>query len=444
MSLPTPRPSPMMSMMTPGPGKLQPAMGVKCYFRFEPPVCSQYNRSYTSSSSLDANDKLLRALARRVDHCSRELITRKDFAALDEVRDYSGTLKPLRFIVSYQIWLRESGVWMERTYRSYQKIALNMENAKDIILSAHRMIGLFLLQHDKDFIWVDGPIKEEIPPGPELSQPIIGFPTPLTCIPRSRFIETTQTFESFPGYTIELLLSSRCRRRQLRPWEKMVRVNSRQSAPLNLPTAEQVFWKLARRVDEAIEARKIVFEQMHGFCDGLDGTYQCHHYEENAFEMMVAIRNHLGPSFTHLKRNFRTDMILFPHPDNIDCDAFLDTLKPAFAETRDSADNMLQNLNDLELRIVELRGRGWAVARPVTLTLGPSGSYSRRSVQAILDRVETATYYILNGHDVICRITAHKRGHLIMDKTMVAQRDRGLFRRDVPNPEVEKQGLYYH
>ncbi|KAJ2901284.1 hypothetical protein MKZ38_001993 [Zalerion maritima] len=439
-SLDSPRPSTMMTMMM-GSGRVEPAMGVKAYFWFEDPVRAQYNRSYTSSTNFEPNDKILRGLARRIDHCSRELITRKDFTALEDIREYNGTLKPLRYEVTFQIYLRGSGVWTEKSYRSFQKNPLNMENAKEVILSAHRTIGLFLRRHDKDFIWVDGPIKEQLSMGPELSQPLIGFPAPLTCIPRSRFIETTQSFESLPGYTVELLLSSRWRRRQPMPWEKLIRVNSRQCTPLNLPTAEQIFWKLARRVDEAIETRKMVFEEMHKFCDGLDGTYQCHHYEENAFEMMVSISNHLGPAFTHLRRNFRTDMILFPDPENNDCEAFLDALKPVFAESRNNADRMLDNLNDLELRVVELRGRGWAVERPLTLTLGSSGSYSRRSVEAILERVETAIYHILTGNDVICRITAHKRGHLILDKTLLAQRERGIFRRDIPNPEVEKQAF---
>ena len=107
--------------------------------------------------------------------------------------------------------------------------------------------------------------------------------------------------------------------------------------------------------------------------------------------------------------------------EGLACDKFVDDLDAAFKAIRTSADEKMSSMNDLEFRIIELRGRGWTLDEPLLFTVGPTETHSRRSTAAILDRIQTSIADILRRNAISVRMTAYKRGHFILDKTLVAR-----------------------
>ncbi|KAI0022234.1 hypothetical protein F4780DRAFT_208248 [Xylariomycetidae sp. FL0641] len=395
-------------------------LAVHVTLNFEEPLNYSYSRNYEGSPSLQPTDELCDALLRRVDHCSHELITRKDSSALDRTAA-DGRAKELRFELKVQIVRRGSELWSSRSFKSYQRQPLSTDSAKEIILSAHHMVGLFLRSHDEGFVWKDGPVRDD------LAQEQETFPfrpskvQPLSCIPRAFFLEKSQTFEFIPGYSVKLALTSRHHRRRPSEWHKVVEVNSSQTTPLNLPGAEELFFEASHAMEGLFRAERQDFAERHHSCISTGGCKVCRPHEGDSVELKLTVTNNLGPQFDHLERTIRVRTALFSHSQAQDCIAFTDKTRSALEGVRDHVDHLISGMHDLEFRITELRGRGWTLDEPLIFALSPEESHSRRKVEAILDRVQTGVADMLRGNAIAVRMAAYKRGHFILDKTLVAR-----------------------
>ncbi|KAK8056897.1 hypothetical protein PG993_002124 [Apiospora rasikravindrae] len=404
----------------------KPGLSVRVSLRFENPLEFTYSRNYDSSPTLRVTENLCQGLIRRIDHSCYELITRKDPNASAATKG-KGRTKPKRFELTTQI--SQCGeLWATRTYTSYQKEPVTAEAAKEVILSSNRMIGLFLKRHDPDFIWRIGPLHDDLHPLPETQKSPyrIGSIQSLNCVPRSEFIEKSQTFEATPGYKLDLSFSFLNRQGEV-PWQKDVEVSSNQTTPLTLAVAETLFSDASYALEGAVRSRRRHVQEQHAQCRFDAGT--CQHYLEEASEIALKITNNFGPDFDHLARSIQSKLVLFEEYNAQDCVEFVDNLQQAIAEARNSADVAIIETNDLDLKIVELRGSGWALDEPLVFTIPPSTSYSRRSIEAILDRVQTGISDVLRGNAATVRYIAWKRGHLILDKTLVAREPKSPTRR---------------
>ncbi|KAI5923249.1 hypothetical protein F4810DRAFT_720396 [Camillea tinctor] len=396
------------------------SLTVQVTLNFDEPLNYSYSRNYEGSPSLQPTDELCEGLLRRIDHCSQELITRKDSTALERTST-DGSAKPLRFEIHVQIVRARSEVWTSRTFRSYQRLPLGAETAKEIILSAHYMIGLFLRHHDEGFVWKDGPVHDELSQEHETFPYRPGRVQPMLCVPRAYFLEKSQNFESIPGYTIKLSLTSRNHRRKPLEWNETIEVNSSQATPLGLTSAENLFFDTSFAIEGVFRLERKVFEDRHRSCAASDGCKLCRPHDGDGLELKLTVVNNLGPRFDHLERTIRAETNFFSHPKAEDCISFLMSLKTACTEVRDAADSAISRLNDLEFKIIELRARGWTLDEPLLFKLDPSNCYSRRNIEAILDRIQTGVADILRGNAIAVRMTAHKKGHFILDKTLVAR-----------------------
>lgn len=395
-------------------------ISVQLFLTFEDPLEFSCNRCYNSSAEFKPSERLLRGLIRRIDHGSFELITRKDPNATSAIRT-DGRPKLPRFEMTFQI-SQKGSLWATRTYKSYQKDAMNAKSVKEVVLSSHRLIGLFLRRHDPEFVWRDGPIRDELPEDPELSPYRVGGVQTMSCIPRSRFLEKTQTFEAIPGFKISLSITSRSQRREPPEWHKTIELESNQTTPLNLAVAEALFSNASYALEAATRLKRKTIEERHrhscGFISGI-----CQHYEEEATDISLCVTNNLGPKFDHLERTIKSKIVLFGDIESKESIEFFNNVESALGDALETADHTINGTNDFEFRVVELRGRGWNIDEPLVFTLGPSDSYSRRSIQAILDRVQAGVADVLRGNAATVRMSAAKRGHYILDKTLLAPRD---------------------
>ncbi|KAK4136354.1 hypothetical protein BT67DRAFT_416259 [Trichocladium antarcticum] len=404
----------------PGP-PTTPALVVHVEIRFTDPVIrSRYYRSYGSSSSFDPTDRICRGLVRRIERCSEEFLTRKDSGALELCKAGSYERKPQRFEMTFRIMRRGKGEWAERTYRSYQKQPLTVALTKEVILASHRMVGLFLRRHDDQFRWLDCPVSDPDYDGETTAHSRNGPPS-LSSVPRSRFIEATQAFEFVPGYSIELSFRSRNLQRKTPIFERKLNVTSAQAAPLTLFMSEDMLGKALHVVNQGLDMKKRdlgnrVQNQARRDRPGSDN---------DALEIDLRISNNLGPVYTHVHRNVRSRLALFQDDEARDCDHFLDGIKNSLVRLGDGADASINATDDLEFKILELKGVGWTLREPARFALGPLASYGRRTIQAALDRMQTGIGDVIRGHNIAIHINAHKRGHLILDKAIVAHEKRG-------------------
>ncbi|KAM7209079.1 hypothetical protein V8F20_000688 [Naviculisporaceae sp. PSN 640] len=386
----------------------------------DPVIRSRYSRSYTSSQTFEPTNRICNGLLRRIQLCSEELLTRKDSTALDQYKDGTYERKAMRFEITFRIVRRGYGEWAERTFRSYQKQPLTVGLTKDIQLATHRIVGLFLRRYDKNFQWLDGSIVDHSPEAPETALPSSDARLSLLCVPRSRFIEATQSFEFVPGYTIQLSFRSRNPRRALPVFKRTIQVESTQPAPLSLLMSEEIQWRGLEAINRALEDKKRELYNHMGVCQAAD----CPHSDDDALQIELAISNNLG-TLHHVRREIKSHFALFRDPEAKDCEDFLRSIQPSLVEARDNADSQIDKLDDFEFNVVELRGRTWTVRSPLRFTQGPSASYGRRTIQAALDRIQTGIGDVLRGNHVAVHITARKRGHLILDKAIISREKRG-------------------
>ncbi|KAI1333425.1 hypothetical protein F5Y16DRAFT_13678 [Xylariaceae sp. FL0255] len=396
---------------------------VRVTLNFCEPLNYSYSRDYEGSSSLQPTEALCEALLHRFDHCARELITRKDTAASDRTGS-DGLAKPMRYAISVQILRNEFGVetetWASRDFRSFQRLPVGSEDAREIILTAHAMVGLFMRYHDEGFVWKDGPVRDDPSQDQETFPYRPGRVQPLSSIPRSYFLEKKQDFESTPGYTITLSFTSRNHHRNPPDWHDTLEVNSKQSSPLTLAAAESLFFEACYALDGVFRLERRNFEALHKHCTN-SICNNCRHTEGDGIEITLLVKNNLGPQFTSLERTTKASTNLFMQTNGKDCAEFVERVKEALVQVRSDADEKISGINDFDFRITELRGRGWALNEPLVFTLDSRYSLSQRNVVAILDRLQTGVADILRGNAMAVRMTAHKRGHFILDKTLVAR-----------------------
>ncbi|KAK1998577.1 hypothetical protein LX36DRAFT_656391 [Colletotrichum falcatum] len=403
------------------PAPSQPGLAVKVCIKFQPSLDITYERQYQSSHAFVPTDQVCHALVRRLVHCSNELLTRRDSAALERTIPQIGEGKPLRFELIYHICRGGPEPWATKSFRSYQKYPIDKPTAMEIARSTDRIVGSFMKLHDKSFRWMHGSTRERSSSDLELLKPLSN-PVSLLHIPQSRFVDATQDWEFLPGYDITLSFRSRCKSRRQQEWQRTVTLESNQSSPLTLSHGEDMAWVLSTAMQRALDARKMAFDRQHRSCSNrFDLLDECRHSEQNAVHVGFQIRNRLGLDHRHLRRKLDSDLLLFQHPDGLDCDEFLDQLQHAFEAVRDDTDAEMNDMDDLRLTVYQLSGRGWKAEKPFAVCLDSTACYSRRTVKAILDRVQTGIADILGGNDMSITLMVHKRGHLVLDKTLVAR-----------------------
>ncbi|KAJ0162254.1 hypothetical protein CTA2_4853 [Colletotrichum tanaceti] len=395
-------------------------LAVRVCIKFQSSLDLAYERQYQSSHGFEPTDQICQALIRRLTHCSHELLTRRDSTALERTIPQIGEGKPLRFELVYHIYRGGPEPWATKTFKSYQKYPMDRPSAMEIARSTDRIIGSFLKLHDRAFRWMHGRTHERSSSDLEILKPLSN-PVSLLHIPESRFVDTTQDWEFLPGYEITLSFRSRCKSRRQREWQRTITLKSKQSSPLTLSHGEDMAWVLSTAMQRALDARKMAFDRQHRSCNKFDLLDECRHSEQNAVHVGFQIRNQLGLDHRHLRRELDSNLLLFQHPDGLDCQQFLDRLEHAFGAVRDDTDRELSEMDDFRLTVYELSGRGWKAEKPFAVCLDSAACYSRRTVKAILDRVQTSVADILGGNDMSITLMAHKRGHLVLDKTLVAR-----------------------
>lgn len=405
----------------PGDAPLQVHVTAKFH---DPAIRFTYNQSYHSSQSFVPTDRICRGLVRRIQHCSEEGITRKDSDALNATQCLRKGPKPLRFELTFEVARAgHSGIWAQRSFKSYQKHALTTASANEVLRSTHRIIGLFMRRHDKAFEWIDEPARDYFPHKPETFKPSSDGTLNLACVPRSLFIESHQNWEFVSGYSLELIFKSSNPARRQSEIRKTLRVNSKQNTPLNLGLAEDLLWQAHRCLQDVLDQKKSSFDLEHADCDGFDGLpdCDCQHYDENALDIGLRVVNNLGPLYDHLQRSTQSRLRLFTHSTGQDCDEFLHKVQARLIQFRDQTDKKMEKLNDFDFRIAELTGHGWREKNCARFIIDGERNHSRRSTQALLDRIRTGVSDILRGNDVAIRMIAYKRGHLVLDKALIAR-----------------------
>ncbi|KAI1197754.1 hypothetical protein F5X97DRAFT_324180 [Nemania serpens] len=400
------------------------SLSIRVTVQFGEPLNYTHSQDYEGSSLLRPTEELCEALVRRVDHCSKELITRRDSSALDRTGS-DGLAKPLRYEIHLQVLRNEVGTgteaWASRTLRSYQKQPLSTEGAREVILSTHYMVGLFLRHHDEAFVWKDGPVRED--PVQELKT----FPyrpgrvQPLTSIPRSFFIEKQQDFESIPGYTVCFSFTSQDHHRTPPHWHETVEVNSRQLSPLTLTNAENLFLDACYAVDGVFQSQRREFEALRKSCASHSGCRHCRPHDGDGIQMLLSVKNNVGPLFDNLERTTSATVNVLWKDQATDCVEFIENTRAAIVQVCRDIDGSVSRMNDFEFYIIELRGSGWTIDEPLSFTIGPETCLCRRTVESLLDRLQTGVADVLRGNAIAVRMTARKRGHFILHKTLVAR-----------------------
>ncbi|EFX01619.1 pt repeat family protein [Grosmannia clavigera kw1407] len=385
-----------------------------------------YSREYNSSPDFVPSERLCKGLLRRIDHCSRELITRKDVKALLPQRRHGQlcSAKPLRYELRYRIIRQDGSVWADKVYTSYQKQEVTRASTGGVILAIHRIVGLFLCRYDPSFKWAELPtgapsyLFKPQSSGSELSHTAVGNPIPLSCVPEARFLDASQSFEAIPGYSIHFSFRSHSRTRSEVEWKRNITLQSLQTAPLNLPLAEDLLWRSFDSVNNALEGRRAVFFHENAAEDLRDGVDNLS-FDEDALDIELRISNNLGPDYDHLTRSIRSKLGLFQHPDARDCNDFVQSVQNNLLRFRDFADGQIGALPDFDLRVLTLHGLGWYTDAPARFALNHMTTYPRDTIEALLERIQTGITHVLRGSDTSIHIVAHKRGHLVFDEVMV-------------------------
>ncbi|KAF4975907.1 hypothetical protein FZEAL_7380 [Fusarium zealandicum] len=411
-----PRPSSVVLPSTSPSQKItKPGLRVHVQVKFESPIGSEHVRDYEASPQLKASDRLCQALLSRLQHCSTELITRHDSTAVDPLRKPHRDVKPLRYRITYRVE-RDGLVLVEKSLRSFQEYELTHDDAREVIAATDRIVGLFLVRHDPGFQWSESAESESANPESETIRPCTGRPQSTACIPRFRFIHETQSFELAAGYSIELFLRSRCNTRYPENRNASIKIDSRQPSPLTLLLGEELTTRVSNLVIDPVDAWKRKFDKRHKNCVGFEGSGGCSHTEDGALDIMVKVRNHLGPDYTYFSHRIQTSKVLFNDPQGRDFDEFANQVKVKLEKARDMTDKSMRSLDDLTLHVRELRGSNWSVHEPLLVRLDPTITYCRQTIEAVMERLQTGISHVLEHHeDALATITVHKRGHLIFD-----------------------------
>ncbi|KAF4945270.1 hypothetical protein FSARC_14463 [Fusarium sarcochroum] len=410
-----PSPSPSPSTSSPSQKVAKPGLRVHVQVKFETPHGSEHVRDYEASPKLKATDRICQALLSRLQHCSSELITRHDSNALDPLRKPHRDVKPLRYHITYRVE-RDGLILVEKSLRSFQEYELTHDDAREVVAATDRIVGLFLVRHDPGFKWSESAESEAANPESETFRPCTGRPQSMACIPRSRFVHESQNFEFVSGYSIELFLRSRCATRYPENRNATIKIDSRQPSPLPLLYGEELTTRVSNLIIDPIDAWKRKFDKRHKTCTGLEGSGGCSHTEDGAVDIMVKVRNHLGPDYTYFSHRIQTSKVLFNDHNGRDFDEFANQVKSKLEKARDMTDKSMRSLDDLTLHVRELRGKNWSVHEPLVVRLDPTVTYCRQTMEAVMERLQTGISNVLEHHeDALATLTVHKRGHLIFD-----------------------------
>ncbi|KAF5025294.1 hypothetical protein F66182_2627 [Fusarium sp. NRRL 66182] len=383
--------------------------------KFENPHGSEHARDYEASPKLKVTDRICQALLSRLQHCSSELITRHDSNALDPLRKPHRDVKPLRYRITYRVE-RDGAILVEKSLRSFQEYELTHDDIREVVAATDRIVGLFLVRHDPGFQWTEFAEPEAVNPESETFRPCTGRPQSMACIPRSHFVHESQSFEFVAGYSIELFLRSRCATRYPENRNASIKIDSRQPSPLPLLLGEELTTRVSNLIVDPVDAWKRKFGKRHRTCTGLEGSGGCSHIEDGAVDVMVKVRNHLGPDYTYFSHRVQTSKVLFNDHNGRDFDEFANQVKAKLEKARDMTDKSLRSLDDLTLQIHELRGKNWSVHEPLVVRLDPTVTYCRQTIEAVMERLQTGISNVLEHHEnSLATMTVHKRGHLIFD-----------------------------
>ncbi|KAI9171388.1 hypothetical protein HJFPF1_00870 [Paramyrothecium foliicola] len=376
---------------------------IRLFLRFSSPLNTEHHAEFQSSPSFGPSDQVCQALLRRLQHCSAELITRRDCTAMDppQATPQSAAARPMRFQMTFCID-RHGLRWAEETFTSYQHEPLTPDLADDVLEEARLSVSSFLSRHDPGFRCAEAGSAAV---RPETSRPCFGLPQPAACIPRDVDIHQ-------PGYFIELFLRGRGPDLQK---NTSVRLESLQSSPLTLLLGEDVLSRASKSLDRAFEQRKAQFEELHQSCDGLEGTGGCDHVLDGAFDALVKIRNNLGPDYTHLSHRLQSCRIIFSRDDSPSFGDFAAYLKEQLEAVRDQADRSLVGVDDLAFNLRKLRIQDQLFPNPLCISLDASVTYDRRKTNTLLARVQAGIRHVVQGTGASLVLTAHKRGHLVLD-----------------------------
>ncbi|KAL4730448.1 hypothetical protein ACLX1H_002483 [Fusarium chlamydosporum] len=425
----------------------KPGLRVHVEIKFESPRSSEYVRDYEASSQLNATDRICQALLSRMQHCSSELITRHDSNALDPLRKPHRDVKPLRYRIMYRVE-RAGAILAEKSLRSFQEYELTQDDVREVVAATDRIIGLFLVRHDPGFRWSESAETELASPESESEtfRPCTGRPQSMACIPRSHFVHDSQKFEFVAGYSVELFLRSRCATRYPESRNASIKIDSRQPSPLPLLLGEELTTRVSNLIIDPVDAWKRKFDKRHKACTGLEGSGGCSHVEDGAVDIMVKVRNHIGPDYTYFSHRIQTSKVLFNDHNGRDFDEFANQVKAKLEKARDMTDKSMRSLDDLVLTIHELRGKNWAVHEPFVVRLDPTITYCRQTMEAVMERLQTGISNVLEHHeDALAIMTVHKRGHLIFDGFLDgAGGDDTVHFEKFATPELERKALEAH
>ncbi|KAM0424703.1 hypothetical protein ACHAPT_010012 [Fusarium lateritium] len=421
---------------------VKPGLRVHVQVKFESPIGTEHVRDYEASPQLKASDRICQALLSRLQHCSAELITRHDCTALDPLRKPHRDVKPLRYRITYRVE-RDGLILVEKSVRSFQEYELTHDDAREVVNATDRIVGLFLVRHDPGFRWSDGSDPEPANAESETVRPCTGRPQSTACIPRSRFANDTQSFELVSGYSVELFLRSRCATRYPENRNATIKIDSRQPSPLPLLLGEELTTRVSNLVIDPVDSWKRKFDKRHKTCNGFEGSGGCTHIEDGAVDIMVKVRNNLGPDYTYFSHRIQTSKVLFNDHQGRDFDEFANQVKAKLEKARDMTDKSMRSLDDLTLTIRELRGNNWSVHEPLVVRLDHSVTYCRQTIEAVMERLQTGISNVLEHHeDALATMTVHKRGHLIYDGFLDgAGGDDSIPLEKYASPDVERKAL---
>lgn len=401
---------PQASTTPPGSPMVMTALRVSVTARFESPIDKNFYESYEVSPGFEDSDQISDALLRRIDHCAHELITRPDPKASQPLNAEPRT-KLARYHLIFRVD-RKGLPWKERHFTSFQEQPMTPDAAHEVVLEADRIITLFLHWHDPDFEWKLPSVATEDPLQHKSVGHEVGIPQSIHCIP---------TYSGHPGYSIDLILRTHSKGHN-RSWGATL--DSKQATPLTLHLGENLMSQVKSILHQAVNEREERFDEVHEHCNALEGTFGCRHFDEGAFDLVAKIRNNYGPDYPHLAIRFQTFRRLVGEGHGV---AFMQNLRMKLGAARDVSDNLIDSTDDLVIKIHELRSRDWKIAQPLTVTMDSSVLNCRKATERILERVESRMTDVLRGHGTVAALTAHKRGHLVLETTICLGDDNDFY-----------------